>query len=126
MILGEQVGIDLCIRKVYKLFTFYKCLRNDGDISPKWRHPKPSLELDQNLIEKAIDLIGSNPILTLDEIISYMVKEHNAPTIYPSTLSFYLEFSLITYKTVIYNHAARNSEKNKVAKNFVWRVLFEK
>lgn len=69
---GEQAGIGLCLRKGYKIWIFYKCLRNEGEITPKWRHPNHSLKWNENLIDFTIDLIGKNQTLTLEEIISYI------------------------------------------------------
>ena len=42
-----------------------------------------------------------------------MISEYNAPKISESTLSSYLEFSLITLKNVTYHPKARNSSKTK-------------
>ena len=33
MELGNDAGISLCLRKGYEIGTFYKCLRNEGDLS---------------------------------------------------------------------------------------------
>lgn len=110
---GEKAGMDLAERKGYSVETFYKCIRNNGVIDPKWKHPEHSKKWSDDLIEKSIELISQNPILTLSEIISMMIEKYNAPEITETTLGTYLRFSLITLKQVQYHATARNSHETK-------------
>ena len=110
---GIKAGKNLCSQKGYQTTTFYKCLRSEGEINPKWRHPSHCNKWSDDLIDKACMLISNNPILTLEEIIQTMTKNYNAPEIEPTTLSNYLTFSLITLKNVAFHAIARNSEQTK-------------
>lgn len=110
---GRDAGLDLCLRKGYKISTFYKCLDNEGVLHPKWKHPDHSTKWSEELIDNACELISSNPLLTLDEIIAEMVDKYNAPDIQKTTLSNYLRFNLISLKYVEYHAAARNSSQTK-------------
>lgn len=56
MIQGEQAQNDLCLRKGYKIGTFYKFLLNEGKITPKW---------NENLINYAIELIKINSYINI-------------------------------------------------------------
>ena len=65
--------------KGYEIGTFYKCLRNEAEICPKWKHPPHSKKWSDDLIEKSLNLIRDNPLLTLQEIIDIMIEKNNAP-----------------------------------------------
>ena len=90
-----------------------KCMRNLGNIQPNWRHPEHSLKWNDNQIDQACQIFAVQPTLTLTEIIEIMVSDYNAPQISDTTLSSYLEFSLITFKNVTYHAVARNSAMTK-------------
>ena len=122
---GHDAGVSLCERKGYSIETFYKCLRNEGEIDPVWKHPDHQRKWSDDLIEKACDIIGQNPLLTLNEIIQKMQQQYNAPTIVDTTLSSYLKFSLITLKNVEYQPAARNSDQTKAQRVEFCEFLIE-
>lgn len=50
---GIKAGKNLCSRKGYQTTTFYKCLRSEGEINPKWRHPSHCNKWSDDLIDKA-------------------------------------------------------------------------
>lgn len=110
---GNIAGKNLCLRKGYEISTFYKCLRNEGVLNPLWKHPPHCNKWNDDLIDKACNLIGQNPLLTLEEILIEMQNKYNAPEISLSTLSSYLNFSLITLKNITFHPTARNSDTTK-------------
>lgn len=110
---GEDAGKRLCVRKGYKTGTYYRCRNSKGVIHPKWTHPSHSTKWSELLIDLCCDLISKNPILTLEEIIAKMEHEYKAPSISKTTLSSYLKFSLISYKSVDYHAMARNTDETK-------------
>lgn len=107
---NEAAALDLFYRKGYhSLTTFYKCLANEGQINPLWKHPPHSSKWNEDLINQACNYISNHQTATLEEIIAYMEENYNAPHIEKTTLSQYLCFSLITLKKVQYQPIARNS-----------------
>lgn len=75
-------------------------------------------------INKAIEIIGENPVLTLSEIVDKTVFETDAKQISKSTLSDYLKSELITLKAVRLDPIARNSiETKKSRKIYCNKVL---
>lgn len=67
----------------------------------------------QSEIDKAVEYIGENPVLTLEEIIDKSVNENGSKKIVKQTLSNYLKSELITLKSVRINPIARNSKHTK-------------
>lgn len=111
---GEPAAMELCFRKGYHSpTTFYKCIANEGQINPEWKHPSHSRKWDDAVIDEACKYISNHQTATLDEIIMQMTKDYDAPQISKSTLSKYLCFSLITLKKVEYHPFARNTPQTK-------------
>lgn len=78
--------------------------KRNSSIKKKWK---------QNEIEKAVEYIGENSVLTLDEIIDKSTNENGSKKIAKQTLSNYLKSELITLKNVRINPIARNSKHTK-------------
>lgn len=78
-----------------------------------------------DLIDKACEVIGQNPLLTLNEIKETMHQRYGAPPIVETTLCDYLRFSLFTLKNVEYLPSAKNSEQTKAQRIKFCQFLLE-
>lgn len=58
---NEAAALDLFYRKGYhSLTTFYKCLANEGQINPIWKHPPHSCKWNVFLINQACSFISNH------------------------------------------------------------------
>ena len=83
-------------------------------------HPEHLKKWDKKQIEKSIEYIGENPVLSLQEIIDKAVED-NFPKITLSTLSSYLKNELITLKQVRLDIIDRNSTSTKSQRKDYYR-----
>lgn len=110
---GDAMAKTLCQSFKYKKTTYYKIIQNKGKVTEKYKKPDHPTKWDKPKIEKAIEYINDNPVLTLEEIIDKAVEESNFPRVAKSTLSSYLKTRLITMKSCRLDPVARNCDETK-------------
>lgn len=110
---GEQAAKNLCDQYGYSTSSFYRIIENRGNVTEAWIHPPHPKKWSQDMIDQAISIIEDNPRLFLNEIIQKCVDEYHFPPICDTTLSEYLDDSLISLKSINYQSIERNSEHTK-------------
>lgn len=109
----DTLSKELCNSLGYSVSTYYNIIAKKGQITEKYKKPNRVKKWDDDDLQFAINSIGQNPVLTLEEIIDKTIHETNASKIVNSTLSSYLKDQLITLKSVRLDPVARNTEENK-------------
>lgn len=110
---NDTFAKELCESLGYSKSTYYNIINNEGKVSLKYKNPEREKKWKEDHINKALEIIGENPVLSLEEIIDKTVEETSAKKVAKSSLSSYLKAELITLKSCQLDPVARNSVDTK-------------
>jgi transposase len=109
---GDLAAKALTATRGYSLTTFYKIIRDQGNVSGLYAHPTHQTKWTAAQKAQAAHIIAANPALTLGEIVAEAVQQ-GLPRIGLSTLHRYLTALLITRKTMRTIPQTRNAPPTK-------------